>query len=289
MKDKRRPGQSQLDYLWVNYGGYSVSSIPSSEPDVILTQEAITSILKEFKNVTSVQILDKNGVQVLEVKTSDGKVTAYSLPASVTITNFTKRKVTQYDKDNGCTFPIESQVYSILLSNGAEYLAPIDNYKGKNSSSIILEVLDNTIQAELQISNKPSLIQLGIHNDGLFADLNISQQIGGISFQKLSDGLQGNIILQNTDKFIKFSLVTSQEYSDLAEVNLIDDSTMYFIKGQKYFYFGTYKIGGTTSSGNVELDDYYTKQDVDSKLSGYATKDYVQDKIDANSIKWINI
>ena len=53
----------------------------------------------------------------------------------------------------------------------------------------------------------------------------------------------------------------------------MDDTTMYFIKGSKYFYFGLYKMGGT--SGSVELDDYYTKQEIDSKLSSYATKDYV--------------
>lgn len=54
MKGKRLPGQSQLDYLWVNYGNFSVSSTTSEDPDVILTQGAINQLLKEFKGIFSV-------------------------------------------------------------------------------------------------------------------------------------------------------------------------------------------------------------------------------------------
>lgn len=54
MKGKRLPGQSQLDYLWVNYGDFSVSSTTSEDPDVILTQGAINQLLREFKGIFSV-------------------------------------------------------------------------------------------------------------------------------------------------------------------------------------------------------------------------------------------
>lgn len=286
-KDKRKPGQSQLDYLWANYGEFSVSSVPSEESDVILTQEAINSLLKEFKGVSSVKVINQDNTEILEVKTSEGDVFTYPLPSNISIQSFTKRQVTQADRNKGCEMPLGSWVYSILLSNGNEYLAPIDKYSGSISKSIIIDILENVIYAELKISNRPSIISLGVYDDGLSADLKISPEIGGVSFNKKENGLQGNIVLQNSDKFIKFSLLTQEEYSDLVEANLIDTTTMYFIKGVKYFYFGLYKMGG--ASGSVELDDYYTRQEIDNKLDSYVTKDYLQSELDKNTINWINV
>ena len=150
-----------------------------------------------------------------------------------------------------------------------------------------MNVIENAIYAELKISNRPSIVSLGVYGDGISADLDLSSERGGVVFEKKDDGLSGEVVLQNSDKVIRFSLLTSEEYSDLAEANLVDDTTMYFIKGSKYFYFGLYKMGGT--SGSVELDDYYTKQEIDSKLSSYATKDYVQTELDKVTINWINV
>lgn len=286
MKDKRKPGQSQLDYLWVNYGEFSVSTEPSDDTDAILTQGAINSILQNFSGVSSVEVVEQEGNKVLKVVTSDGKISTYPFPSSITIQSFTKRQITQADRNKGCELPLGTWVYAILLSDGNEYLAPIDKYIGKSSESIIIDVIENTVYAELKISNRPSIVSLGVYGDGISADLDLSSETGGVFFEKKDDGLSGEVVLQNSDKVIRFSLLTSEEYSDLVEADLVDDTTMYFIKGSKYFYFGLYKMGGT--SGSVELDDYYTKQEIDSKLSSYATKDYVQTELDKVTINWIN-
>ena len=243
MKDKRKPGQSQLDYLWVNYGEFSVSTEPSDDTDAILTQGAINSIIQNFSGVSSVEVVEQEGNKVLKVVTSDGKISTYPFPSSITIQSFTKRQITQADRNKGCELPLGTWVYAILLSDGNEYLAPIDKYIGKSSESIIIDVIENTVYAELKISNRPSIVSLGVYGDGIPADL--------------------------------------------VEADLVDDTTMYFIKGSKYFYFGLYKMGGTF--GSVELDDYYTKQEINSKLSSYATKDYVQTELDKVTINWINV
>ena len=57
----RQEGQSQLDYLWVNYGDFATSSVPTDDPDTIITQGAIKSLLQEFKGVASVEVIDKEG------------------------------------------------------------------------------------------------------------------------------------------------------------------------------------------------------------------------------------
>lgn len=286
MKDKRKPGQSQLDYLWVNYADYSVSNVLTEDPDTILTQGAINDLLKEFSGVSSVKVIEQGEDKILEVKNSNGEIATYPFPTNVTITSFKKRQITQEDKNKGCSLPLNAWVYAILLSNGNEYIAPIDKYVGNSSEAIIVDIVENTIYAELKLSERNSIIPLKIQDDGLSADLNISKE-GGIAFEKKYDGLSANVVLENTNKFIKFSLLTSEEYSDLVEANLVNDTTMYFIKDAKYFYFGLYKIGGGTS-GNVDLDDYYTKREIDNKLNNYATKDYVQAKLD-EGINWINV
>lgn len=287
MKDNRKPGQSQLDYLWVNYAEFSVSKEPTENPDQILTQGAINSILQEFHGVSSVKVIEEGDNKILEVKNSDGKVFTYPLPTSITITSFTKRQITQADRNKGCALSLNTWVYAILLSNGNEYIAPIDKYIGNSSEAIIVDVLENAIYAELKISNRNSIVSLGIFDDGLSADLNISKDTEGISFEKKHDGLSANVVLQNSDKFIKFSLLTSEEYFNLVKEDQVDETTMYFIKGSKYFYFGLYKMGG--ASGSIDLDNYYTKQQIDNKLKDYVTKDYLRNELDKNTINWLNI
>lgn len=287
MKDNRKPGQSQLDYLWVNYAEFSVSKEPTENPDQILTQGAINSILQEFHGVSSVKVIEEGDNKILEVKNSDGKVFTYPLPTSITITSFTKRQITQADRNKGCALPLNTWVYAIMLSDGNEYIAPIDKYIGNSSEAIIVDVLENVIYAELKISNRNSIVSLGIFDDGLSADLNISKDTEGISFEKKYDGLSANVVLQNSDKFIKFSLLTSEEYFNLVKEDQVDETTMYFIKGSKYFYFGLYKMGG--ASGSIDLDNYYTKQQIDNKLKDYVTKDYLRNELDKNTINWLNI
>lgn len=287
MKDNRKPGQSQLDYLWVNYAEFSVSKEPTENPNQILTQGAINSILQEFHGVSSVKVIEEGDNKILEVKNSNGKVFTYPLPASITITSFTKRQITQADRNKGCELSLNTWVYAILLSNGNEYIAPIDKYIGNSSEAIIVDVLENAIYAELKISNRNSIVSLGIFDDGLSADLNISKDTEGISFEKKYDGLSANVVLQNSDKFIKFSLLTSKEYFNLVKEDQVDETTMYFIKGSKYFYFGLYKMGG--ASGSIDLDNYYTKQQIDNKLKDYVTKDYLRNELDKNTINWLNI
>ena len=42
------------------------------------------------------------------------------------------------------------------------------------------------------------------------------------------------------------------------------------------------------ASGSVDLDDYYSKQEIDRKLKDYVTKDELQTKLDSVVINWIN-
>ena len=46
--NQRPQGMSQLDYLWLNFGGYQIGSSPSSTPqqNTILKELAVTALIK---------------------------------------------------------------------------------------------------------------------------------------------------------------------------------------------------------------------------------------------------
>lgn len=274
---------SQLDYLWVNYSDFSVSNTPTDNPNTILTQEAVLSIIKEFGDISSVDVVLKGGLYYLVVTDSSGAiVNEKPIPSGISIQSFTKRTVTQSDRDKGCELPLNSLVYAILLSDGNEYLAPISTYKGYESRTIITSIINDSIYAELKINNQSSIVSLLDTSDGLSANLKLAQ--GGIQFTETPDGLQGDVILQNSDKFVKFCLLTIEEYEQLSNDNQVDDTTMYFIEGARFFYWGKYLMMGSESS--IVLDNYYTKQEVDQKLNQYVTKDYLQTELDKVTINW---
>lgn len=275
---------SQLDYLWVNYADFSVSNTPNDNPNTILTQEAVLSILKEFGDISSVDIVLKGGLYYLVVTDSEGSiVNEKPIPSGISIQSFTKRTVTQSDRDKGCELPLNTPVYSILLSDGNEYLAPIDTYNGYVSRTIITSIIDNSIYAELKINNQSSIISLQDTSNGLSAGLKLSQN-GSVLLSETESGLQGDIVLQNSDKFVKFCLLTIEEYEQLSQNNQIDDSTMYFIEGARFFYWGKYLMAGSEES--IVLDNYYTKQEVNQKLDQYVLKDQLQQELDKVTITW---
>lgn len=279
---------SQLDYLWVNYGNFSVSTTPTNNPNDILTQEAINSLLQEFSTIKSVQIIDKNGLKYLVVTNNDNTIiNEQPIPSGISIQNFGKRQVTQSDRDKGCELPLNSYVYFILLTDGNEYLAPIDRYQGYESRTIITDIINNSVYAELKINNQDSIVSINDTPQGIKADISISDKSDSILLSKTQSGLEGNIILQNSDKFVKFSLLTIEEYENLSLNNQVDETTMYFIKGARFFYFGKYLMAGSEES--IVLDNYYTKDEINSKLVNYVTKDELQSRLDEVIINWNNI
>ncbi len=75
MKDKRLPGQSQLDYLWTTYKYYEVSNkLQDSQDEYIPTQSLVTKLLKEletpkvelFEVVESLPIVGDNKIYLLQ-------------------------------------------------------------------------------------------------------------------------------------------------------------------------------------------------------------------------------
>lgn len=264
MRDNRVQGQSQLDYLWVNFGPYSISktfeenSIPTSKSvkDIVdtLQTDAVHSIKTVGKELICSNI---NGEVLSRINISD------LINQGKTVIEFGRKYIT----DESVEYPSGTPVYFIKFSDGTELLTEIDQYSGKNTDSISVNVDDNQIQANLKINNENSLIPILETEKGIKADLKVSNEDSSVKLSKELEGLKAKIVLDNEGRILKFKLLSLREYLDLANP---DKTTVYFIKDRRYFYFGSNLIG----DGTTDFDSYYTKDEVDNK---FATKDQLND------------
>lgn len=280
MKDRRRPGQSQLDYLWTNYGGYSVSSVleENSIPTTELLQKLVDNLKQESLN--SIKVVgdrlvgtNSDGEILFTIDIDDITTTGKSL------TNFGKRYITNVDIENGCELPEESPVYFIRFSDNTELIAPIDQYCGIETNSVVVTIDSNQIYANVKINNQDSIVTLNETAQGLQADLKVSSDEDSIQLTKELEGLKAKILLDNAGRVLKFKLMSLDEYQNLP---IKDTTTVYFLRNKKYFYFGEYLIG----EGASNLDDYYTKQEIDDNI---ATKQYVQDSLADVGMNWKSV
>lgn len=282
MNDRRLPGQSQLDYLWSNYGSYFVSdsleegSIPSSQ----LLQEITSNISDNAVNSLKVingELVGSNikGEQIFSIDISE------FVTGGRSIVSFGKRYIADEDIANGCTYPKDTPVYSLRFSDDSELIAPIDQYQGVETNSIVVSIDNNQVSSSLKINNSNSIVPIKETANGIQADLKISSKVESIQLTKELEGLKAKILLDNAGRTLKFKLLTQSDYDVLDP----DTTTIYFIEGQSYFYFGSYLIG----DGSTNLDNYYTKTEIDNLQSDLASKQYVDEQLSDIGLGWKSI
>ena len=126
----REKGMSQLDYLWVNFGNYSVQNKVSTTPqdNIILNEKAIIQLVQGTvqEGITSLVYREHpskpNTMQLVGLSTTGNELTIVELPKEVHVKELTHRKVTQTDIDNGCQFQIDSKVISLTINYEVDYL-----------------------------------------------------------------------------------------------------------------------------------------------------------------------
>lgn len=256
MTPVRKPNQSQLDYLWYHYGDGSATTEDNGTPFIELLQSLISN--NSDSSITDFQVVNKQlvgynheGKEICSVNLSD-------LQGNVPVA-FKKRYITQEDIDKGYSYSKGTPVYSLSFADGSELLAKIDEYQGETTNSIALNVSEHFISASLKINNGTSVVPLKETRNGIVADLKISSDVESIELTKELEGLKAKIILDNEGRTLKFKYLALEDYLAIAEP---DSTTVYFIQGKKYFYFGRYAIG----TGETNLDNYYTKEEIDAKL-----------------------
>lgn len=253
-KTLQRPqGMSQLDYLWLNFGGYQIGSTPSSIPqqNVILNELAVTSLIK---NATEGGIIslkyedhptDPNLVKLVGCSVDGREITFVSMPKEVHVSSFVGRTVSQADIDNGCPYNFGTKVLSIVLTNGQEYLVSLNSLglvlEGAETSTVISEIKNGKVYNHVKVDKVAlSVIELKESTYGVSAHLNISPDDTGVKLTKASNGLKAQIPIGKTGNYIKFDRMSLNSYMALPNK---DDSTVYFITDKAYIFVGSQKYG----------------------------------------------
>ena len=249
---QRPQGMSQLDYLWLNFGGYQIGNSPSSTPqqNVILNELAVTSLIKNATNggILNLQYKDhptNSDLMQLVGTAIDGQVVSFvDIPKEVRVQSFTGRTVTQVDIDNGCKYPYGSKVLSIVLTNGKEFLVDLNSLdlvlKGAETKTTISEIIDGKVYNHVKIDKVSlSVIELKETSYGVSAHLNISPDKTGVKLSTSTNGLKAEIPFGNRGN-IKFDRLSLNAYMALENK---DDFTAYFITDKPYIFIGSQKFG----------------------------------------------
>ena len=253
VKNNRPQGMSQLDYLWLNFGGYQIGTSPSSIPqqNVVLNELAVTSLIKNATNggILSLEYkdhpTDDTLVQLIG-KGIDGQVITFvDMPREVQVQSFVGRTVSQVDIDNGCQYPFGTKVLSIVLSNGKEFLVSLNSLglvlQGAETKTTVSEIKDGKVYNHVKINKTAlSVIELQESTYGLSAQLNISPDKTGVQLVKADNGLKARIPLGESGKYIKFDRLSINSYMALENK---DDYTVYFITDKPYIFIGSQKFG----------------------------------------------
>ena len=258
IKQNRPQGMSQLDYLWLNYGGYQIGTSPSSTPqqNVVLNELAVTSLIKNATNggILSLEYKEHpndNNLMQLIGKSVDGQVITFiNMPKEVHVQSFVGRTVNSIDIDNGCQYPFGTKVISIVLTNGKEFLVSLDSLglvlSGAETKTSISEIIDGKVYNHVKVDKVSlSVIELTESSYGLAAQLNISPDKTGVQLVKADNGLKARIPLGESGRYIKFDRLSLNAYMALSNK---DDSTVYFITDKPYIFIGSQKYG-------VEFDE----------------------------------
>lgn len=278
---QRPQGMSQLDYLWLNFGGYQIGNSPSSTPqqNVILNELAVTSLIKNATNggILNLQYKDHptdSDLMQLVGTAIDGQVVSFvDIPKEVRVQSFTGRTVTQVDIDNGCKYPYGSKVLSIVLTNGKEFLVDLNSLdlvlKGAETKTTISEIIDGKVYNHVKIDKVSlSVIELKETSYGVSAHLNISPDKTGVKLSASTNGLKAEIPFGKGN--IKFDRLSLNAYMALENK---DDFTVYFITDKPYIFIGSQKFGvdidemGITSlnyNPNTMVLTYQTEEGIKS-------------------------
>ena len=264
MTDKRKKGQSQLDYLWTTFGNLEISNESTSSDEVLLTGKAITELVNKKQ-----QLGDKANI-ILDTKFNKDIITLF-LKDSVSggilsqvdinlgiINNFDKFISNDQDVINGLVS--RSGVLCIKLKDSLNKEFILELFSGSETNTIQTYIENNRITSNLKINN--SLIEKDVElkqsSNGIQANLVVSE-LSPIKVNKTRDGILIHQTWEDENIDLKHKFLTYNEYSQLENK---DEGTIYYLTDRSYFYFRNRQYGGSAQI----TDDYYNKDEVNNLI-----------------------
>lgn len=260
----RPAGMSQLDYLWLNFGGYEISNEVAAVPrdNVLVTEKALSSLVYKatLGGITAMTFRDhptkEDTTQLIGTALDGSELTVVEMPKEVHVSSFAARLVTQEDIDNDVPYDINSQVLSLKLTNGKEYLVSLEELnlviRGSESDTVTTNVVSGVVTSHLKIdkgNNTLSVVEIKSSNEGIHANLKLGET-DGVELEKTDKGLVGRIPIGTTGYYIKFDQLTWSEYS------LLEDrkpNTLYFITDKPFIYLNEVRYGVDIKPGEMPI------------------------------------
>lgn len=153
---QREPKQSQLDYLWVNFGEYSVSTSTVNgniPPNTIPSAELVAKLLDTLKDeaLSNLEVVGSkligrglNGNIIFSIDISE------IVSGGNSIVGFGKRYI---EEDEGSQFEPGTPVYYIELSDGNQLVTPIEGgtYNGSETNTVVVTIEGESISADVKL------------------------------------------------------------------------------------------------------------------------------------------
>lgn len=261
-KEIQRPrNMSQLDYLWTTYGSYEVSNKIDTEntiPTSTAIKEYISDIGAGITELDTEKVPD-NKIKILG-KTPDGEeLTSILIDEDTKILGFKRHTITQEDIDSGWGTAIGEE-WILLETSIGNFKIPIEDLiiKGQESDTIINQAKDGKIVSSIKINNPiiNKSVTLKTTSDGLWADLILNPDTESkVLIIKSDKGVECKFNWLGTNIPVGFKVFnTFDEY----QLETTESGVIYLVKDVKSIYFNGIKF----SSVGVDLQDYYTKEEV---------------------------
>lgn len=224
MRDNRKPGQSQLDYLWTTFGEFAVTTQNQKIdnkyylPTLELVKELLLEVSKDSANLITLKgnyliLYSNSGKELSRIDISELQKNSSSIVA------FGSKQITQEDIDQGCTLTLNSKAYYITLSDGNTFWASQEILEGFRTKTISTEIIDNKIVSQIVLDPTQGNVQLLTDN-----------------------GLKAILPINNLNVPIQFTYVTEESYQNL---DYPEKGVVYFIANRDYLYFNGNKIGSS--------------------------------------------
>ena len=264
----RPSNMSQLDYLWLNFGGRQIANEVSPEPseNVLLSEKAITALVQNLQNsgvYISSLMYDEDpndpSMMRLTAKSLDGSIITpvIKMPKEVHVAGFVGRRATQVDIDNGFKYPVNSQLLAITLTNGEEFLVSLEELNlvitGGETDTIFNEVTKGVVKSDVKLdrgNNELSVVKLKTSSSGLYTHLEISEDNTGIELIKEHGALKAQMPIGTTGYSLKVDNMTLAQYMNIP---FKDPGTLYFITDVPYIFLGNRRYGVNIEPGDAPI------------------------------------
>lgn len=270
MATKRRPDQSQLDYLWDMFGDLALLDNPLDADDGdILNKKGVTLIVLGMirKLLKSLELKenedDTSKYDVITVSNDGDRKTVFQLDKEDHLISVVLRKSLEPDVENGVAGDIGEPVFDFGMLNGNHIVVSLDNIylEGSKTNSITTWVNDGKIYSKLRLANSDDpVLNVEVIQGGLLIETILAQPSGQVVLEKTTTGLAVNFNWAD-GKPVQVKDMTWAQYAVEEE----KDGVIYFLNDKGYILLNG-KHYGEIPKDVVRYTPNPTKENPDRKM-----------------------